>query len=127
MKNRYFPLICLTLLVGCGEPENDTTAQGLVAEVEPDSVAQSAPQNKFGFAEAVEQGPDPFGSRLPPARMATFNISRDASGSTEPSMENTNSTPQHRIAYSYGFGFRISRDRIAELQSAHSLASALVV
>lgn len=118
MKNRYLFVILPALLASCSAAKDDTTAQGLIAKVEPAS--ESAPQNKFGFAEALEAKPDLFGGEHRPARARVVNVAQEANAASEPKPQITNSVPQHQIAYSYGFGFRIGSDKIAELQRAHT-------
>ena len=119
MGLRYFPLICLTLLLGCSKSDNGMTARDLVAEVEPVS-GNSAPDAKFGFAEALETGPDLFGQAAPSAKLRAANVLNDALHDAEQSIGEKNSAQQHQIAYSYGFGFRVSKNKIAELQRAHT-------
>lgn len=120
MKYRYLFVILPALLASCGAAKDDTTAQGLIAKVEPDKASESAPQNKFGFAEAVEAKPDLFGGEYLPARARVVNVAQESNAASEPKPQITNSAQQHQIAYSYGFGFRISSDKIAELQRAHT-------
>lgn len=122
MKNRYLFVILATLLASCSATKDETTAQGLIAEVEPDSGSESAPQNKFGFAEAVEARPDPFGTETLPAKFRTVSVAQEVNAAADLKPQIPNSSPQHQIAYSYGFGFRIGRDKIAELQQAHTAA-----
>lgn len=120
MKNRYLIAILPVLLASCSAAKDETTAQDLIAKVEPNDTAKSAPQNKFGFAEALEAKPHLFGSATPPARIQVAMESKDATAASSRAVQNGNSTPQHQIAYSYGFGFRIGRDKIADLQKAHT-------
>lgn len=120
MKNRYLFAILPAALASCSVAKDDTTAQGLIAKVEPDKASESAPQNKFEFAEALEAKPDLFGGEHLPARVRVVNVAQEANAASEQKPQITNTAPQHQIAYSYGFGFRISSDKIAELQRAHT-------
>lgn len=120
MKNRYLFAILPTFLASCSATKDETTAQGLIAEVEPDNASENAPQNKFGFAEAMEAKPDLFGSEALPARHRVVNVAQEANAAASPKPQPATSSPQHQIAYSYGFGFRIDQDKIAELQQAHT-------
>lgn len=113
MRGRYFSLLVLATLAGCSASKDETSAQELVAAVEP-----KAPQNKFGFAEAVA-GPDLFGEGAPPARSMAVSVAQEADAEPDPNKASMPPSQQDQIAYSYGFGFRISADKIAELQQAH--------
>ncbi len=135
MKQRYFPMVCAVFLAGCGQSAQETTAQDLVADIDPGNGAGSAaPQNKFGFHEALQQ-PDLFGSSEPSAqRMAVeaadaaedaANAAEDAA--SEAAKAHVEQGAGQQIAYSYGFGFRIAKGRIAELQQAHIAACEAMV
>lgn len=87
-------------------------------QVEPRS-SDAAPQNQFGFMEAMETGPDLFGGSVPRARMAQVNLADNSGGSTDRGISTSESAESQQIAYSYGYGFQIDGDKIVELQSAH--------
>lgn len=55
-----------------------------------------------------------------PAEMAAVDVAEMAPNASKPAIEKADLTAQAQIAYTYGFGFRISSDRIAELQKAHT-------
>lgn len=55
-----------------------------------------------------------------PAKMATLKVAEMAPNDARPALTKTDLMAQSQIAYSYGFGFRISSNRIAELQKAHT-------
>ncbi|WP_284124732.1 DUF4349 domain-containing protein [Parerythrobacter aestuarii] len=109
-------------LSGCGEAEQGNQAQAIVERLEPVSYADSAPRHEFGFMEAMETGPDLFGSSAPSARnsvarVATLDIEEPR---VDPSPQAQAASPPQQIAYSYGFGFQIAGDKIGELQQAHA-------
>lgn len=113
----------LILLSGCSQDEGESGSEAAIARVEPersspDTVsARAAPQNKFGFREELAQGPDPFGATAPSAH----DLAKRAAPTAGQAAPAANEPPaQQQIAYSYGLGFQIASDRIAELQRAHT-------
>ena len=62
-------ILLVMLLASCGQGEPDKGPRDLIAQVEP-SNSTGAPQNSFGFMEAIEPGIDPFGNDSPTAREA---------------------------------------------------------
>lgn len=114
-------LLCVT---GCSEKTDPNPAQEMIAEIDPtlsDDSAYSAPVNKFGFMEAMEQGPDPFGQSGPTGRdmiLAAEQRSETATGVREPSAKLV--APKSMIAYAYAFGFAIDQENIPDLQQAHA-------
>jgi len=127
MKRLRFAVACTFLLAGCGQSARETTAQDLVAEIDPGQAAdEAAPDNKFGFREELAQGPDLFGSREPSAQFAladegyaAADAASDALAISKAQAATPDAASRREIAYSYAYGFRIGRDRIAELQQAH--------
>lgn len=116
MKNGYATLIAVMFLLGCGEkPAEQNTAKEAIAGV---GAEDAAPQNKFGFAEAVK-GPDLFGNDTVAAMQSIVDASAgsDQQDGTPPSDQALPS--QGQIAYSYGFGFRIDKEKIGPLQKMH--------
>lgn len=120
MDNRNLCWIALALLAGCSKATDPGSAAGLIAEVDPANAPAQAPTNKFGFAEAVAPGPDLFGSNSTRLRtVATLDVKEPDPASPELGTASVVPPPQQQIAYSYGFGFRVAKERIAELQQAH--------
>ena len=119
MNTRIVSLAVLLILMGCSETETQSPAKQIISEIEPSDAGEGAPENQFGFWEAMEQGPDPFGSNAPRARLQTVNITDINESVEEPSMEQQSSQGSQQIAYSYGYGFQISSDKIEELQNSH--------
>lgn len=117
MKKLYLPLVCLGLLAGCSDAGTELTAQDLIADTEASS--SDAPRNKFGFAEALHQGPSLLPDAPVPARDSGVRVIPKQSGSAEATARASETEGGQQIAYSYGFGFRIAGDHIAELQEAH--------
>lgn len=115
MNKRFWPLIAIALLPACSDQQDGGSAKALVAEIEPGRT--DAPQ--FGFREELVQ-PDPFGAREPGARSLTVDVDRPEGSSASQDADRADPAEQQQIAYSYGFGFRIAGDRIAQLQQAHT-------
>jgi hypothetical protein len=113
----------LLLLTGCDSPGGVNHSRDVIERLEPASYDYSdAPENKFGFWEAQEQGSilNLFSENSQSARMASISTSSttrsvdvDAIGTATPA------SPDQQIAYSYGFGFRIDGSDIAALQNEH--------
>lgn len=116
MIRNSVPLFCLAALTGCNSGESQTHPQELIERVEPHPSAD-APQNSFGFAEAMETGPDLFGRDAPRARLA---VASTALAQTDvAAVQAPLPSSEEQIAYSYGFGFQIDGDSIAPLQQRH--------
>jgi len=117
MRSHVLGMIGGTLLLaGCGEPETDYRA-----------ATEEAPENAFGFQEALHQpglfatGKDAqFAARLAAeeagaAGEAVDDIEADSSNPVPAQPADTT-----QIAYSYSYGFRIAADRIEALQQSHA-------
>lgn len=117
----YLRVICMGMaipLVSCGQAQNESGPRDLIAQVEPADSA--APQNSFGFMEAMEQGPDLFGENAPTARQSVPSATLDDADTTPSEGSADTDSPAAQIAYTYGYGFRIDEDKISELQQRHA-------
>ena len=117
MKRIIWSMLVATLaLTGCEDGPPQNSAQEMV---ERDSV----PQDKFGFAEAMEPGfsIDPFGEGEPSAEQiansANYRMKEGVTEGTDAASPVQNA--QEHIAYSYDYGFAITQENIPKLQSAH--------
>lgn len=122
MKPIFWIPVAMLALTACGENDDANPAEAMVERIEP--VRQNedgAPINSFGFMEAMDHGPDPFGANAPQARHLVANTS--TINVEEARSEDTSPTPvsgtEQQIAYTYGYGFQIGSDEIAQLQQAH--------
>jgi hypothetical protein len=111
------------LLTGCSEAQQIGSARGVVERVDPGN--DSAPGNEFGFMQAQSSSPynlfEGEADMAAEAGVQSFNIEEppaDAASSVPLPTAATASTP-NQIAYSYGYGFRIDSDAIADLQNRH--------
>lgn len=122
MRAIYWIGTAALMLAGCSPGDEGNPAERMVERVEPDRFDNdAAPENEFGFMEAMEPGPNPFGANAEPARMlvpdtSTINV-EEARPDREPQPQP--SGPGQQIAYTYGYGFQVSSDKIAQLQQAH--------
>lgn len=121
MRRRDFAMVCALMLAGCGQSQRETTAQDLVAEIDPGgSVDGAGPANTFGFREAVVTT-DLFGERAPSAQQIADGAGYAAADALAVSQAQaaTPAAAASQIAYSYAYGFRIGKTAIAELQQFH--------
>ncbi len=113
-------LIGPLLLAACSDAQPENHSRNSIDSIEP-VTSESAPENQFGFVEAMEAGsPDPFGADAPDARMiaaSTTTVQRSNQSSSSNAAQTDQSAQQ--IAYSYGFGFRVDGENVAKLQQAH--------
>lgn len=122
MKPIYWIPLALLALTGCSEAEEANPAEAMIARIEPvEHNDDGVPVNSFGFHEAMQPGPDPFGADAAPARTlvadtSTINV-EEARPDGEPQLQPPAANQQ--IAYTYGYGFQIGSDEIAKLQQAH--------
>lgn len=121
MGKRISTLFVLALLTACSDKPADSAAEEVIAQIEPSQGDGDAPQNKFGFAEALEQGtPDLLGGDAPQARMMAVNLSVEKPAEEPAAVQPPPTASEPQIAYSYGFGFQISSEKVAQLQRAHT-------
>jgi hypothetical protein len=115
MRAGLIAAICFGLsLAGCGGDEYAASEEVRVEALE------AAPENEFGFMEAMEQGPSPFGGTGRGVEMAAAQAQAAArsEGNTAESAPEPADTAQ--IAYSYSYGYRVDADQIVELQQRHA-------
>lgn len=118
-RSRGLAVLCLLALAGCNQSEPDQGAREIIAQIEPRNSNGNEVENSFGFYEAMEQGPDLFGENAPRARLQTASVSTRDTTAPDDSPPNSEVSSDQMIAYSYGYGFQIDSDKIAELQSQH--------
>jgi hypothetical protein len=111
--------IAATALASCSEQTTEETPQAMIAEVEPLGTGEGAPQNSFGFMEAMEPGFDLTGQHAQAARRTALRNAVDIADRETARPAEAASAAGDQIAYSYGFGFQIDGDKISELQTAH--------
>lgn len=122
MKPIYWIPLAMLSLTACAESDEANPAEAMVARIEPvEHHDDGAPVNTFGFHEAMQQGPDPFGADAPPARMLVADTSTINVEEARPDRDAQPQPPaaNQQIAYTYGYGFQVSSDKIAPLQQAH--------
>lgn len=109
-------------LSACGEPLRlENKSREIVAQVEPARQSESV-ENQFGFWEASEEPSlGMFGENAPDARQIAASTTTSVTDTASDDRAATPDTraPGQQIAYSYGFGFRIDGEAIAELQQSH--------
>jgi hypothetical protein len=120
MRNQTIgPIAFVLLLAGCGDSDPDY-AEVEVERLAPDYAGGGdAPENKFGFSEAMEQGPfDPNAS----VEMAAASAAASAGSASraQPTVPSTAPGDSAQIAYSYSYGFRVDADSVEGLQQTHA-------
>ncbi len=110
------------LLAGCNEAQDIGSPHDVIARTDP---ASGAPEGEFGFLQAEQSGVfnlfEGDASVAAVERVQSVNIEEppaDAAPSV-PLPTAATAAPVGQIAYSYGYGFRISSDAIADLQNRH--------
>ncbi|MEX0341034.1 MAG: DUF4349 domain-containing protein [Erythrobacter sp.] len=113
-------MLALGFLSGCSDTaEDERSPRSMIAQVEPATGDNADAHNSFGFMEAMEPGFDLTGQRAQTARSAALRNAVDIADRENARPAEGAPAATNQIAYSYGFGFRIDGDKIAELQSAH--------
>lgn len=119
MKTWWLATLVIVGLAACSEPAQESSAEAVIEEM--DAAADGAPYTEFGFAEAREPGIDPFGAATESARSTVVSVARRDGGETsaEAQQQGVDTSAGAQIAYTYGYGFQIEGDKIAQLQKAH--------
>ena len=114
---------CALMLAACGDGPSDYAAASEDAGRNAAAGSDAAPENQFGFMEAMEQGPF-TGSNV--AEYAAQEAAYSAGAAVEEVADSdasavpVQSADTAQIAYSYSYGFRIAADRIEQLQQTHA-------
>ena len=125
MKVAIWTLLpALSLLAACGEKavEQQVDLQSDVGE----AGANDAPQNKFGFAEALEQprvltdGKADAREAAQEAAASTAQDAKDAAAASAGSPAPQQAVTGPKIAYAYSFGFTVPAKNMSELQRQHA-------
>ncbi|RZK00640.1 MAG: DUF4349 domain-containing protein [Novosphingobium sp.] len=86
--------------------------------------SSAAPQNKFGFAEALEKPSllPKFGrnNTPPPSRVTSIDIKEDSAPQGPPPSPTQIAVSIPKIAYQFSYGYRLKSERIPELQRKHA-------
>ena len=109
--------VSLLTLSACNEAYNAPERMTAVDIDAQTSVSDDgAPKAEFGFYQAMEAGPDPFGQNAPSAKSKVPQTGSEPKNS-KPDLQPAK--PVQQIAYTYGYGFQIDGDNIPKLQDAH--------
>lgn len=118
MRHWMIAGLVLASLTACSNLEPENEAASIVDSIEPTRYHSGdlAPENKFGFFQAREEGAGLFDLISAPVSAPASVVDVPA---TSPQTQPQITSPESQIAYSYGYGFRIASDDIAALQEAH--------
>lgn len=119
-------LPAFALLAACSNKAEQAEQQPDLQSDVGEAAAESAPQNKFGFAEALAQPGllrDGKADTRAKAQDAAATTAQDAKASAEASAGQP--APQQaatgpKIAYAYSFGFTVPARNMSELQRKHA-------
>lgn len=113
-----FALPALIMLSACSERAEEVAEPQKFMVKSPDMSGddEAAPQNKFGFQEAVEQ-PTLLRDKQAEARTEAGKAAADAAVQTDPAAAPAVAA---RIAYAYSFGFRVAAKSLPDLQRGHA-------
>ena len=107
-------------LAACGQSDEQAYAERVTA-VDVAAPAEDAPQNEFGFMEAMEEGPSLSNIVAPPPPPPPARATRASSDETVPS---PTSSPlpvgMPQVAYSYSYGFGVPANLIRPMQEKHA-------
>jgi hypothetical protein len=120
-------LPAFALLAACSDRSGQSEQQPDLQSDVGEAAADAAPQNKYGFAESLEQGPvilpDGKADARNAAQRAARNTAQDAkataaASASEPAPQQAVAGP--KIAYAYSFGFTVPAKSMSELQRKHA-------
>lgn len=104
-------------LTSCGEPERQERVEQM-ATVDVAAPADEAPQNEFGFMEAMESGPSlPSIARSAPPPPRASQIESEP---IPPSASTPLPAGMPQVAYTYAYGFRVAPNLIRPIQEKHA-------
>ena len=108
-------------LASCGEPDQESVTER-VTTVDA-SMDTAAPENEFGFMEAMEEGTFSSGRRstppLPPPVRQTAGPAEESS-ILPPSATSPVPVGMPQVAYTYAYGFRVPATIIRPMQEKHA-------
>ncbi|MBY6128110.1 DUF4349 domain-containing protein [Qipengyuania aquimaris] len=124
MMKRSLLLVGLSglALTSCGQSEERAVAER-VTTVDVEMAADAAPQNEFGFMEAMESGPSlPRVASPPPPPAAPRTRPAQSSGNDTIPPSATSEVPvgMPQVAYTYAYGFRVAPNLIRPMQERHA-------
>lgn len=108
-------------LASCGQSEERAVTER-VTTVDAEMAADAAPQNEFGFMEAMESGPSlPSITRsAPPPPPPPPRASQIESEPIPPSANTPLPVGMPQVAYTYAYGFRVPPNLIRPMQEKHA-------
>ena len=107
-------------LASCGQSEERSVSERVTSvDVE---AADEAPQNEFGFAQAMESGPSIPGitRTAPPPPASPQRTSGARSEAIPPSATSPVPVRMPQVAYTYAYGFRVPATVIRPMQEKHA-------
>ncbi|QZD93331.1 DUF4349 domain-containing protein [Qipengyuania xiapuensis] len=124
MMKRSLLLVGLSglALTSCGQSEERAVTER-VTTVDAEMAADAAPQNEFGFMEAMESGPSlPRVASPPPPPPAPPRTRPAQSGNDSIPPSATSEVPvgMPQVAYTYAYGFRVAPNLIRPMQEKHA-------
>lgn len=122
MRTRSLLLLGLSglALASCGEPDRGEAVER-VTTVDAEEAADAAPQNEFGFMEAMEEGVLSNASAPPPAAVPPPPRPAQTVGEpTPPSTGNPLPVSMPQVAYTFAYGFRVAPNLIRPMQEKHA-------
>ncbi|MBY6218373.1 DUF4349 domain-containing protein [Qipengyuania aquimaris] len=124
MMKRSLLLVGLSglALTSCGQSEERAVAER-VTTVDAEMAADAAPQNEFGFMEAMESGPSlprVASPPPPPAPPRTRPAQSSGSDTIPPSATSEVPVGMPQVAYTYAYGFRVAPNLIRPMQEKHA-------
>ncbi|UOR15452.1 DUF4349 domain-containing protein [Qipengyuania aquimaris] len=124
MMKRSLLLVGLSglALTSCGQSEERAVTER-VTTVDAEMAADGAPQNEFGFMEAMESGPSlprVASPPPPPAPPRTRPAQSSGNDTIPPSATSEVPVGMPQVAYTYAYGFRVAPNLIRPMQERHA-------
>lgn len=120
MRISFYGVTAICALTACSDSSEYSADYEAAEYVTADSDEAAAPENQFGFFEAMEprSASEIARNRAKADVQSTSNTATEAAGDTANGNDIPVSKPQ--IAYSYEFGYRVSAGQISDVQKKHT-------
>lgn len=119
MRISIYGLAAISVLTACSAG-GESSSEPEALEYATADAGDGAPENSFGFMEAMETGSPSEIARDQVRAAVQSGGDRAMDAANETADDNAIPVPKPQIAYSYEFGYRVSAGQITDVQKQHA-------